>query len=104
MPQVESIASLVCELAREFFTWTQFAELEPGAEAAHPAGTVRPSAACCHGISTRCYFFNTTQPVHVSICGSYVYFFVMPFVVVFMLRSGRETDLVTGRGVLAAGM
>ena len=56
--QVESIASLESELARVFFTWTQFAELEPGAEAAHPAGTVCPSAACCHGISTTMLFLQ----------------------------------------------
>lgn len=63
-----SRASLVCELAPGFFTWTQFAELEPGAEAAHPAGTARPSAACCHGISTKMLFLqHNTAGSHINL-------------------------------------
>lgn len=64
----ESVASLLCELARGFFTWTQFAELEPGAEAAHPAGTVCPSVACCHGISTKMLFLqHNTASSHINL-------------------------------------
>uniref|UniRef100_A0A3B4AG47 Uncharacterized protein n=1 Tax=Periophthalmus magnuspinnatus TaxID=409849 RepID=A0A3B4AG47_9GOBI len=40
--------------------------LEPGAEAAHPAGTLRPSAVGCHGISTKMLFLqhNTRRSYH----------------------------------------
>lgn len=101
-----SRASLVCELAPGFFTWTQFAELEPGAEAAHPAGTVRPSAACCHGISTKMLFLqHNTAGSHINLRISRLFLCFALFcsgVYVKEWSVGWETDSVTGRRVLLA--
>lgn len=103
----ESVASLVCELARGFFTWTQFAELEPGAEAAHPAGTARPSAACCHGISTKMLFLqHNTASSHINLrtsrlCLCYAF---CSGVYVKEWSLGWETAALSGGRVLVAKM
>lgn len=91
----------MCELARGFFTWTQFAELEPGAEAAGPAGTVRP---LCGLLSWNINKDVISSTQHSELAyqfgGSHVYVFVMPFCsgVYAKERSvGWETDLANGR-------
>lgn len=97
----------MCELAPGFFTWTQFAELEPGAEAAHPAGTERPSAACCHGISTKMLFLqHNTASSHINLWTSRLFlcYAFCSGVYVKEWSVGWETDPVTGRRVLVAEM
>lgn len=58
--QVESGASLVCELAPGFFTWTQFAELEPGLRQQIQLAPSASAAVVMEDQQPR-YSFSTTQ-------------------------------------------